>query len=77
MSKGQPVLEFAPLLAELAGDLRKSHRVQDPVRCHAALARHLDAPMHVVKLGDRVGVRIDAHHAAELERCLVPTPVEI
>jgi hypothetical protein len=33
--------------------------------------------MHVVEFGYRMRVRIDAHHAAEAERGLVPPPVEI
>jgi hypothetical protein len=52
--------ERAPLLAEIVRDFRKIHRVQDPVRWHTALARHLNTPVHVVELGDRVRVRIDA-----------------
>jgi hypothetical protein len=67
----------APLLAEIARDFRKRHRVQDPVRWHTALPGHLDAPVHVVKLGDRVRVRIDAEHAAELKGGLVPSPIKI
>ena len=46
----------------------KRHRVQDAVRRHAALPGHLDAPMHVVKLADRVGVGINAEYAAIRER---------
>ena len=42
-----------------------------------ALAGHLDAPMHVIQLPDRMGVRIDAEHAAELKGGLVPAPIQI
>ena len=43
----------------------------------AALTRHRDAPVHVVELGDRVRVRIDAEHAAERKGCLVPAPIQV
>jgi hypothetical protein len=46
-------------------------------RRHAALSGHLHAPVHVVELGYGMGVRVDAHHAAEIERGLVPAPIEI
>lgn len=49
----------------------------DPVGRHAALPGHLDAPMHVIELGNRMCIRTDAHHAAEFERRLVPAPIEV
>jgi hypothetical protein len=58
-------------------NLRQVHRIQNPISRHATLARHLDTPVHVVEFGDGMCVRIDAHDAAELERRLVPTPVEV
>jgi hypothetical protein len=64
-------------LTKVGYDLGQRHRVQDPIHWHAALSRHLDTPVHVVELGDRVGVRIDAHHAAELDGRLVPAPIQI
>src|SRR6478609_7776713 len=64
-------------MAEVARDLRKSHRVQDPVGGNTALPSHLDAPVHVVELGDRVGVGIDAQHTAEVECGLVPAPIQV
>jgi hypothetical protein len=33
--------------------------------------------MHVVELGDRVRVGIDAEHAAEVECGLVPPPIQV
>ena len=69
--------ERTPLLAEVARDLRQRHRVQDPVGRDTALAGHLDAPMHVVELRNRVRVRIDAQHAAELKRRLMPAPIQV
>lgn len=41
-----------------------------------ALAGHLDSPVHMVQLWNRVRVRIDAQHAAELKRRLVPAPIQ-
>jgi hypothetical protein len=69
--------ERAPLLAEVSRDFRKRHRVEDAVGGDTALARHRDAPAHVVELGDRVRVRIDAEHAAELKGGLVPAPIQL
>ena len=69
--------ERAPLLTEVSRDFRKRHRVEDTVGGDAALTRHRDAPAHVVELGDRVRVRIDAEHAAELKGGLVPAPIQI
>src|SRR3954471_4721350 len=69
--------ERAPLLTEVSRDFRKRHRVEDAVGRDTALARHRDAPVHVVELGDRVRVRIDAEHAAELKGGLVPAPIQI
>ena len=34
-------------------------------------------PMHVIELGYRVPVGVDAEYAAEVERALVPPPVQI
>lgn len=34
-------------------------------------------PVHVVELGDRLRVWIDAQHAAEVEGRLVPAPIQI
>src|SRR4051812_5524678 len=61
----------------MLSDFRKLHGIQDALRRHAAFPRHLDAPMHVVEFGNRMGVRIDAHHAAEVERGLVPAPIQV
>jgi hypothetical protein len=33
--------------------------------------------MHVIKLADRVGIRVDAEHAAVLQRFLMPAPIKI
>src|SRR5690348_16749294 len=67
----------APLLSEVSSDFREGHRVQDAVSWYATLSGHLDTPVHVVQFSDRVRVRIDAHHASEIERCLVPAPVQV
>ena len=44
---------------------------------HPALSRHQDSPPREVQLLDRVRVRIDAHHAPELQCSPVPTPIEV
>jgi hypothetical protein len=62
---------------QVAEDARQWHRVQNAIRRYAALARHLDAPVHVVELADRMRIRIDAHYAAEVQSGLVPPPIEI
>src|SRR6187549_2605345 len=62
---------------EMTEELRQLHRVEDAVRRHAALARHLNAPMHVIQLANGVGVGINAEDAAARERHLVPAPVQI
>ena len=62
---------------QIARDLPERHCIQDPVGRDTALAGHLDTPVHVVELGDRVRVRIDAQHATEFERGLVPAPVQV
>jgi hypothetical protein len=53
------------------------HRIDDFIGGDTAFARHDDPPMHQVQFCGRVGVGIDAHHAAEIERTLVPPPVEV
>src|SRR4051794_9725411 len=55
----------------------QTHRIQDTLRRDSALARHLDTPMHVVELADRMSVRIDAEDAAMIECLLMPAPVEV
>src|SRR3954447_6164386 len=66
-----------PPAREIPHELRQAHGVQHPIRWHAAFAGHLDAPMHMIELSDRVGIRIDAEHATEVECSLMPAPVEI
>src|SRR6476469_6457622 len=58
-------------------ELCKRHCIQDAVRGYTALARHFNAPMHVVQLANGVGVRIDAEDAAIFERFLMPSPVKV
>jgi hypothetical protein len=48
--------------------LLKSRRVQNTLFGHPALARDGDAPLHEIKLRDRVRIGIDAEHAAKFER---------
>jgi hypothetical protein len=67
----------APLLPKISRYVRKRHRVQYTVGRYATLPGHLDTPMHVIQLPDRVRIRIDAHHASEIERRLMPSPVEV
>src|ERR1700712_3646502 len=69
--------ERAPLLTEVSRDFRERHRVEDAVGGDTALAGHGDPPVHVVELGDRVRVRINAEHAAKLKGGLVPAPIKI
>ena len=56
---------------------RKRHGIQDAICRHAALAGHLDAPVHVVELPDGMGVGIDAEYATIAERFLMPPPVKV
>src|SRR3954449_12972951 len=62
---------------EMLHDLGQRHRVQNPLCRYASLASHFDPPVHVIELGNRVGVGVDAEHASEVERALVPAPVQI
>lgn len=66
-----------PAPCETRKEGRQTPRVQDPLRRDTALARHLDTPMHVVELADRMSVRIDAEDAALIECLLMPAPVEV
>src|SRR4051812_16549618 len=63
--------------AQPAGETGKIQHVEHAAGRNATLARHLNAPVSEIDFGGRVGVRIDAHHAAQFERAAVPTPVEI
>ena len=64
-------------MPKIAFDLSYRHGIQHAIGGNPALASHLHAPVHVVELADRMGIRIDAEHAAEIEHRLVPAPVEI
>jgi hypothetical protein len=55
----------------------KREAVEHAVRGHAALARHLDAPVRKINLAGRMGIGVDAHHASKIERPLVPAPIQI
>src|SRR6185312_8377175 len=57
--------------------LRQLHCIKNALRRDAALARHLDAPMHVIELADGMGVWIDAEYAAVIQSLLVPAPVKV
>src|SRR6188768_4076413 len=57
--------------------LRQLHRIKHTVWRYAALARHLDAPMHMIQFANGVRIGIDAEDAAVVERCLMPAPVKI
>jgi hypothetical protein len=50
----------AASLSEITEQLRESHNVKYAVRRHAAFTCHLNTPMHMVELADRVGIWIDA-----------------
>src|SRR4051812_46784392 len=67
----------ASSMLQIAEEFCQWHRIQNTIRRYAALARHLDAPVHVVELADRMRIRIDAHHAAEVQSGLVPPPIKI
>src|SRR5262249_8643679 len=58
-------------------ELVKREAVEHAVRGHAALARHLDAPVRKINLAGRMGIGVDAHHASKIERPLVPAPIQI
>ena len=58
-------------------DLRKAQAIEHPIGGHAAFARHLDAPMRQIEFAGGMGVGVDAHHAAEIERTPMPAPIEI
>src|SRR3954469_7892492 len=62
---------------EMLHDLGQRHRVQNPLCRYASLASHFDPPVHVIELGNRVRVGVDAEHAPEVKRALVPAPVQI
>ena len=66
-----------PSRAQVSRKLGKAETVQNPLRWHATLARHLDAPMRQIDLTGRMGVGIDAHHATKLEGALMPAPVKV
>jgi hypothetical protein len=51
--------------------------IQNAFFRHAALARHLDAPMRQVNFPRRVRIRVDAHDAAKTQGRLVPAPVKV
>lgn len=51
-TSGGPSNRLMPRTLQMLHDLGQGHRVQDPIRWHAALAGHLDAPMHVVELAN-------------------------
>jgi hypothetical protein len=67
----------APFALQMPEKLRQGHRIQHTVRRYAAFARHLDAPVHMVELPDRVRVGIDAEDAAIIQSFLVPAPVKV
>jgi colicin import membrane protein len=67
----------AASLSKITEQLRESHGVEYAVRRHAAFTCHLNTPMHMVELADRVGIRINAEDAAVIECLFVPAPVEI
>jgi hypothetical protein len=66
-----------PPALKMAKEFCQRHRIKDAVRGHAAFTGHLNAPVHVVELPDRVGIRIDAKYAAVIESFLMPAPVKI
>ena len=68
---------FAASAAETPRDFLKRQAIEHPIGGHAAFARHLNAPMGQVEFPSRMGVGVDAHHAAEVERALMPAPIQI
>jgi hypothetical protein len=62
---------------EKCGEGGQVQTVKHPLLRHAAFSRHFNAPVREINLISRVGIGIDAHEAAELERLLVPAPIEI
>ncbi len=68
---------FAPSPAKMPRDLSQRKTIEHPIRRHATFARHLDAPMRQIDFAGRMRVRVDAHHAAKIERALMPAPVQI
>jgi len=63
--------------SEIGANLSERERVENTISRHTALVCHLDALVGHIKLAYRMGVRVDAHHAAEIERDLMPSPVQI
>ena len=55
----------------------KSEAVKHRRTRNASFARHLNSPVREVDFICRVRVGIDAHHAAQLEGGLVPSPVKV
>ena len=69
---GLPVLKrneldppVAPLL-QIKGQLVSAEAIENSLLRHPALAGHLHAPMGEIQLSRGMGVRVDAHEAAEL-----------
>lgn len=56
--------------------LRKAHGVEHAIFWYASLASDGNTPLHQIEFTDGMCVRIDAEHAAELQRLAVPAPVE-
>jgi hypothetical protein len=65
------------LALQMPKELRQGHRIQHPVRRYAAFARHLDAPVHMAELPDRMRVGIDTEDATIIQSLLMPAPVKI
>src|SRR5262245_51041257 len=84
--RSTPRLACAPPIAHLAQspasssrqifrDLLKAETVQHARLWHSAFAGHFNAPVCQPDLRGRMRIGVDAHHAAEAQRALMPPPV--
>jgi hypothetical protein len=67
---------IAPPL-QILGELFLAEAIQDALFRDTALARHLNPPVRQINFPRRVRIRIDAHHATQVERRLVPAPIKV
>jgi hypothetical protein len=62
---------------EVSSETRKIERIQDSFRGHTALTSHSHTPLCELDLRCRMGIGIDAKYAPDVQRPLMPSPIEI
>src|SRR5947209_6944692 len=73
-SRRAPVLAAAP--GKMVGDLRQAEAIEDTTGRHPPFAGLHHAPMGQVEFAGRMCIGVDAHHAAQIKRALMPAPVQ-